>query len=282
MAETSPLRRRMIEDMTVLNLSPATQRSYVHAAAKFSRFFGRSPGKLTLEDVRTYQVHLASKGVAWSSLNQTVAALRISTVSRSGWRRFPSGSPTPRAAASAGGAERRRGGAVPQGRCAATAAMGCAVRRASARRGRARLRRRTPPRLPTARREPLRRGHGDHAGQDRPCARRVDQAEAGAQEQAGPGIDRRPATGRTPDEPAERGFQACGEPAGEQRDSDRRAPESQCCAVGRPEAQCGDHIDERDDREREQSTSPVTTPSGRRDPPVAPAEAHAGAAQDQR
>jgi hypothetical protein len=29
MAEISPLRRRMIEDMTVRNLSPATQRSYV-------------------------------------------------------------------------------------------------------------------------------------------------------------------------------------------------------------------------------------------------------------
>ena len=77
MAETSPLRRRMIEDMTVRNLSPATQRSYVHAVSKFSRFFGRSPATLTLEDVRTFQVHLASKGVAWASLNQTVAALRF-------------------------------------------------------------------------------------------------------------------------------------------------------------------------------------------------------------
>ena len=77
MADISPLRRRMIEDMTVRNLSPATQRSYVHAVAKFSRFFGRSPDTLTLEDVRTFQVHLASKGVAWASLNQTVAALRF-------------------------------------------------------------------------------------------------------------------------------------------------------------------------------------------------------------
>ena len=75
MAEISPLRRRMIEDMTVRNLSPATQRSYVHAVS--SRFFGRSPDTLTLEDVRTFQVHLASKGVAWASLNQTVAALRF-------------------------------------------------------------------------------------------------------------------------------------------------------------------------------------------------------------
>ena len=46
MAETSPLRRRMIEDMTVRNLSPATQRSYVHAVGKFGRFFGRSPRSL--------------------------------------------------------------------------------------------------------------------------------------------------------------------------------------------------------------------------------------------
>ena len=44
MAELSPLRRRMIEDMTIRNLSPATQRSYIHAVSKFSRHFGRSPG----------------------------------------------------------------------------------------------------------------------------------------------------------------------------------------------------------------------------------------------
>ncbi len=30
MAKMSPLRRRMIEGMTVRNLSPATQRSYIH------------------------------------------------------------------------------------------------------------------------------------------------------------------------------------------------------------------------------------------------------------
>ena len=49
MAEMSPLRRRMIEDMTVRNLSPATQRSYLYAVTKFSRFFGRSPDRLGLE-----------------------------------------------------------------------------------------------------------------------------------------------------------------------------------------------------------------------------------------
>jgi integrase/recombinase XerD len=77
MAEMSPLRRRMIEDMTIRNLSPATQRSYIHAVSKFSRYFGRSPGRLGLEDVRAFQVHLVSMGVSWPALNQTVCALRF-------------------------------------------------------------------------------------------------------------------------------------------------------------------------------------------------------------
>jgi integrase/recombinase XerD len=77
MAELSPLRRRMIEDMTVRNLSPATQRSYVHAVAKFSRYFGRSPDRLGLEEVRSFQVHLVSTGISWPALNQTVCALRF-------------------------------------------------------------------------------------------------------------------------------------------------------------------------------------------------------------
>ena len=77
MAEMSPLRRRMTEDMTIRNLSPATQRSYIHAVSRFSQYFGHSPDRLGLEEVRAYQVHLASKGVAWGSLNQVVCALRF-------------------------------------------------------------------------------------------------------------------------------------------------------------------------------------------------------------
>lgn len=77
MTDISPLRRRMTEDMTVRNLSPATQRSYIGAVSKFSRFFGRSPDRLDLEDVRTFQVHLVAKGISWPGLNQNVCALRF-------------------------------------------------------------------------------------------------------------------------------------------------------------------------------------------------------------
>src|SRR5947208_16659929 len=77
MAEISPLRRRMIEDMTVRNLSPATQRSYLAAVSKLSRYFGRSPDGLELEDIRAFQVHLVAIGISWPALNQTVCALRF-------------------------------------------------------------------------------------------------------------------------------------------------------------------------------------------------------------
>ncbi len=73
----SPLRRRMIDDMTLRNLSPATQRSYLHAVTKFSRHFGRSPDRLGLEDVRAFQVYLVSQRISWPALNQTVCALRF-------------------------------------------------------------------------------------------------------------------------------------------------------------------------------------------------------------
>ena len=51
----SPQRRRMIEDMTVSNLSPTTRASYIHNVKKFSLHFGRSPDCLGLEDVRAYE-----------------------------------------------------------------------------------------------------------------------------------------------------------------------------------------------------------------------------------
>jgi len=76
-AAVSPLRRRMIDDMRLRNLSPATQRSYLHAVTKFSRYFGRSPDRLGLEDVRAFQVYLVSQGISWPALNQTVCALRF-------------------------------------------------------------------------------------------------------------------------------------------------------------------------------------------------------------
>ena len=77
MAAMSPLRRRMIEDMMIRNFSPATQQSYVYAIVKFSRHFGCSPDRLSVEQVRAYQLHLIQQKRSWSHINQVACALRF-------------------------------------------------------------------------------------------------------------------------------------------------------------------------------------------------------------
>jgi len=73
----SPLRRRMIEDMTIRKLAPKTRASYIRAVRNFTVFLGRSPDRASAEDLRRYQLHLASSGVSVPSLNATVTALRF-------------------------------------------------------------------------------------------------------------------------------------------------------------------------------------------------------------
>jgi site-specific recombinase XerD len=74
---TSPLRRRMIEDMTIRKFAAKTQHDYVQRVKNFAGFLGRSPDTATFEDVRRYQLHLAASGVGVASLNQTVSILRF-------------------------------------------------------------------------------------------------------------------------------------------------------------------------------------------------------------
>ena len=53
-AAMSPLRRRMIEDMTIRKLAPKTQHGYIHTVKDFAAFLGRSPDTASLEDVRAF------------------------------------------------------------------------------------------------------------------------------------------------------------------------------------------------------------------------------------
>ena len=73
----TPLRRRMIEDMTIRNLSPTTQASYVHWVKSFAVHIGRSPDQAGSEDVRAFQLHLVRRKIAWATLNQAVSGLRF-------------------------------------------------------------------------------------------------------------------------------------------------------------------------------------------------------------
>ena len=80
----SPLRRRMIEDMTIRKLAPKTQEGYIRTIKTFAAFLGRSPDTASLEEVRRFQLHLAENGAQAPILNHTVSALRFFSGSRSG------------------------------------------------------------------------------------------------------------------------------------------------------------------------------------------------------
>jgi integrase/recombinase XerD len=73
----SPLRRRMIEDMTIRKLAPKTQQGYIRTVKGFAAFLGRSPDTASVEDVRRFQLHLAESGAHTPILNHTVSALRF-------------------------------------------------------------------------------------------------------------------------------------------------------------------------------------------------------------
>jgi hypothetical protein len=60
-AAISPLRRRMIEDMTIRKFAPKTQHDYVQRIKNFTAFLGRSPDTASFEDVRRYQCHPSTR-----------------------------------------------------------------------------------------------------------------------------------------------------------------------------------------------------------------------------
>ena len=73
----SPLRQRMIDDMTMRKLNPRTQDTYIRAAIKLTRFLGRSPDTASPDDLRRFQLHLANIGVSNQTINATITGLRF-------------------------------------------------------------------------------------------------------------------------------------------------------------------------------------------------------------
>jgi len=73
----SPLRRRMIEDMTIRKFAPKTQHDYLQRVKNFAAYLGRSPDTANFEDLRRYQLHLAASGAGVPTLNQTISSLRF-------------------------------------------------------------------------------------------------------------------------------------------------------------------------------------------------------------
>ena len=74
----TPLRRRMTEDMQVLNFAPCTQFSYLYEVSRFARHFGRSPDLLGPAEVRAYCLYLIQdKHLAASSITVALSAIRF-------------------------------------------------------------------------------------------------------------------------------------------------------------------------------------------------------------
>src|SRR5271156_4006543 len=73
----SPLRARMIEDMSVRGFKEDTRRDYVRHVRAFAAFIGRSPDTATAEDLRLFQLHQTQTGMQPPSINGAVSALRF-------------------------------------------------------------------------------------------------------------------------------------------------------------------------------------------------------------
>ena len=73
----SPLRRRMIDDMTARRFKEKVQKDYVRHVKTFAAFLGRSPDTATSEDLRRFQLHLAQQQIGAPTINSAIAALRF-------------------------------------------------------------------------------------------------------------------------------------------------------------------------------------------------------------
>src|ERR1700712_2133456 len=84
----SPLRRRMIEDMTIRQFGGKTKSDYIRQVHEFAVFLGRSPDRAEPEDLRRYQLRMVSLGASYARMNLAATALRFffhTTLGRAGF-----------------------------------------------------------------------------------------------------------------------------------------------------------------------------------------------------
>jgi integrase/recombinase XerD len=74
----TPLRKRMLDELQLRNLSEATIQTYVQAVRRFAQHFDKSPDQLGPEQVREYLLHLRNdKDDSWSTLQVNRGALKF-------------------------------------------------------------------------------------------------------------------------------------------------------------------------------------------------------------
>ena len=73
----TPLRARMIADMSGRNLGPASQTSHLRACKRFAAWLDRSPETATPDDVKYFQQHLIESGTSICTRNQTMTGVKF-------------------------------------------------------------------------------------------------------------------------------------------------------------------------------------------------------------
>src|SRR3546814_2063489 len=73
----SPLRQRLIDDMTMRRFSKETQRNYLRDVGRFATWLGRSPPTASAEDARQFQIEQQQAGVPAPTMNNIIGAVRV-------------------------------------------------------------------------------------------------------------------------------------------------------------------------------------------------------------
>ena len=73
----TPLRARMIDDMTLAGLALGTQKIYTQAVRRLAAHYRRSPDQLSEEEVRSYLLDLRQRGVARGTFKTSQYGLRF-------------------------------------------------------------------------------------------------------------------------------------------------------------------------------------------------------------
>ena len=73
----SPLRQRMIEDMSARKLNPHTQRIHISSCKRFAAYLKRSPDTATADEIRLFQLHLTETGASICNRNRIMTGLRF-------------------------------------------------------------------------------------------------------------------------------------------------------------------------------------------------------------
>src|SRR5215470_119011 len=73
----SPLRQRMMDDMSARKLGAHSQRSHISSCKRFAAFLKRSPDTATPDDVRRFQLHLAETGMSICNRNRIMTGVKF-------------------------------------------------------------------------------------------------------------------------------------------------------------------------------------------------------------